>query len=389
MLWVNFLHCYQPVNTDAHIIKEATEKSYARIVRALEKNSHIKFTLNINGCLFLRWEELGFQYLIDRIGKLIQKGQIDLTGTACYHPLLPLIPDDEIKRQIKENEEILQKHFGENFKPKGFFMPEMAYSPEVANIIKEFGYEWLILDEIALSGDLTDIDFNKAYLDSRSGIKVVLRNRKLSSSFVPDTIRQKLDDREKIDYPIITATDGELYGLRHIDHTGEFEKLLKRNDFQTLTISEFLSTREIIEEVDLISCSWESTEKELKQHKPYILWSDPDKKIQQSLWNLARLSYETIENYKDDKNYYWARWHMVRGFASCTFWWASEKDFRHIFGPHAWNPDEIERGTNELIRGVRALEDEQTREKKIEAEKLYIDIKKQVWKKHWSYYWKK
>ena len=66
MLWINFLHLYQPANTDGHIIKEATELSYYRIADALINNPKVKFTLNINGSLFLRWKELGYDSLIKR-----------------------------------------------------------------------------------------------------------------------------------------------------------------------------------------------------------------------------------------------------------------------------------------------------------------------------------
>ena len=149
MLWINFLHIYQPVNADAHVIKEATDMSYYRIIRALEEHPEIKFTINISTCIFYRWEELGYKDIIVRIGKLIKKGQIDLTGTACYHPILPLIPEKEIEYQIKENENLLKKHFGSDFKPKGFFFPELAYSPEAAKIVKQMGYKWILLDEIA------------------------------------------------------------------------------------------------------------------------------------------------------------------------------------------------------------------------------------------------
>lgn len=387
MFWINFLHCYQPVNTDAHVIKEATEKSYRRIIKALEKNSHIKFTLNVSGCLLLRWEDLGYTHLSQRLADLWRAGQVEIVGTACYHPLLPLIPIEEVVRQIKENEEIMAKHFGADLKPRGFFLPEMAYSPEVARVVKDFGYEWLILDEIAHHGELGKTDFDSVYLDKNSGLKIIFRDRNASSRFVPEYIGGLLSMEEK--RPVITATDGELYGLRHIDHSGEFEKLLKRKDFETITISEFISQKTDVVSVEIVPCSWESTEVELKNGIPYALWFNAGKKIQQHLWELANLAYETIEKNHDDDNYYWARWHLVRGLASCTFWWASEKDFRHIFGPLAWNPDEIERGINELIRAVRALENDETREVKIEAEKLYLEIKRQVWSKHWGDYWKK
>jgi alpha-amylase/alpha-mannosidase (GH57 family) len=139
MKWINFLHFYQPANADGEVIKEATDKSYRRVVRALEKNPDKKFTLNITGCLFYRWEEFGYTDLIERLKKLIASGQAEIVGTAAYHPILPLIKDDEIIRQIKDNEKILNKFLGnENnqIKPRGFFMPEMAYSEKAAKIIK-------------------------------------------------------------------------------------------------------------------------------------------------------------------------------------------------------------------------------------------------------------
>lgn len=386
MKWINFLHLYQPANTDAHIIKEATEESYLRIVRGLEEHPNIKFTLNISGCLFLRWEEMGYGELIDRIGRLIKKGQIDLTGTAAYHPLLPLIPVQEVERQIDENEKILQKHFGKNFKPRGFFFPEMAYSKEVAKIIKAKGYDWIILDEISCNGKLGNVNFEKAYLDTNSDLKVVFRSREFSKCYVPEFLRGEIKKNKKGLY--ITATDGELYGLRHQDPTAEFEKLLKEKDLKTQTISEFVDDAGDLEKTKVVASNWESLEKELKNNIPYALWFDKKNKLQMKLWKFANSVYEIIEKYPDDDNYNWARWHLVRGFASCAFWWASARDFR-LFGPPSWSPDEIERGVNEFIRAVRALDDVTTRKTKIKTEKLYINIKHDIWTRHWKYYWKR
>ena len=388
MLWINFLHLYQPVNTDARFIKEATELSYSRIIRALEEHPNIKFTLNITGGLILRWEELGYKDLLKRINNLREGGQIELTGSAAYHPLLPLIPKEEAVRQIKENEEILQKHFGHNFKPRGFFLSEMAYSPKVAKIIKKLGYEWIILDEIAKEGKLGKTDFNKIYEDKNSGLKIVFRSRPLSESYVPETLN-KIMAKEKDNNLAITATDAELYGLRYNDPTAEFEKILKNPDLKTKTVSEFIDGHKEIEKIKPIVGTWVSTEEEIKNREPYFLWAGKKNKIQKNIWKLANLAYKTVEKYKKDNNAYWAHWHLVRGLASCTFWWASGKDFSHIFSPLSWNPDEIERGINELIRAVRALDDSGTRKAKIKAEKLYLKIKKLVWKKHWTYYWKK
>jgi len=385
MRWINFLHLYQPANADAYHIKEATEKSYLRLVRALEEHPEIKFTLNISGCLFLRWEELEYDDLIARLKKLFEKGQIEITGTAAYHVFLPLVSDEEILAQIKENEQILQKFFGADFKPRGFFLPEMAYGANAAKIIKKCGYEWIILDEIAYNGKLNQVDFSKVYSDVNSGLKIIFRSRAFSSSYVPDNLL-KFFDGERL---IITATDAELYGLRHEDPSAELEKVLKIKTFKTQLVSEFIALADAVIEIKPIACSWESKEEELKNNEPYILWQNKKNKIQTELWSFAEFTQKIIANNKNDDNYVWARWHLVRGLASCTFWWASGRDFSHNFGPNAWSPDDIERGLSEFVRAIRSLHDVTTRDTKIKAEKIYIKIKAMIWQHHWKNHWKK
>jgi hypothetical protein len=123
--------------------------------------------------------------------------------------------------------------------------------------------------------------------------------------------------------------------------------------------------------------------------RPYALWENSGNGIQRRIWKLAKLASKTIKENKEDDNYKWARWHLVRGLASCTFWWASGKDFSHIYGPKAWNPDEIEKGIRELIRAIRSIENVKTRKTKINAEKLYLRIKQIIWSEHWEKHWKR
>lgn len=376
MIWINFLHLYQPGNTEDRFIRDAVEKSYDKIISALENNPRAKFTLNISGCLLLRMDNLGYGNLISRIRTLIKKGQIELTGSASYHPLLPLIPKDEAIDQIKENERILLKYF--NYKPQGFFSPEMAYSPKLSKLIKTLGYEWLILDEISATGPLEN---GQVYKDKASGLKIIFRSRAISQTFVPDTLLVSADKNP--DKTIITATDGELYGLRHIDPDEKLESLLRSADYKTKTVSEFLDGMPT-KPVSLRESTWESDEDELKNGMPFALWYNKNNAIHKDLWRLVGMARKTIRTFRDDKNYGWAEWHYTRGVASCMFWWASGKDFRNVFGPVAWNPDEIERGANDLIRSIRTLADEKAKPAKLKAEKLYAKTRYNIWKKHWT-----
>ncbi len=386
MIWINFLHLYQPATLDKAMIVGAIEKSYLRIVKTLLRNPEIKFTLNISGCLLEKIDEFGYHDLLKDIKRLIERGQIELVGTAAYHPILPLISLEEAEKQIKFQEELIKKYFG-GIKLKGFFLPEMAYSAKVAKLVKKMGYEWLVLDEISGAGELDKIDCRKTYIDSNSDLKIVFRQRKYSQSYVPKFLFEMGTTEKKT--AIITATDAELYGLHHNDLSGSLEKLLENPDIETSTISEYLKKEPAERTIEIIASSWESNPKELRQHKPYALWNDPKNKIHANLWRLAELSWDVMSRHEKDPQYQWAYWHMRRGLSSCTFWWASGYKFQNLVGTLSWSPDEIERGLNELIRSVRALDDVTTRNTKIKAEKLYIKIKKKIWKKHWTYFWKK
>lgn len=384
--WINLLHFYQPPTADNETVIEAVEKSYKRIISALERNPNIKMTLNFSGCVLEKLSQLGFNDLITSIKKMAESGQIELTGTAAYHPILPLLPANEIERNIKVNQEIFKKFFGHNLKPKGFFLPELAYSQPTARIIKKFGFDWIMLDQISAFGRLDDFDFKKLYTDKTSDLKICFRSRQLSQSYVPKTIFDLINSNQPA--LAITATDAELYGLRHADFSATFEKLLKRPELETKTISQFLNGLPDSTNISPVASSWESTEAELKNNLPFALWQDEKNKIQVLLWQLANLAIATVNKYTNDTNFNWARQHLDKGLASCTFWWASARDFK-LFSSISWNPDEIERGVNQLIRSIRAIADPSSREAKIKAEKLYINIKKKIWQKHWNYYWGK
>ena len=385
MLWINFLHFYQPANSE---IQNATQKSYERIIRAIEENLSVKFTVNITGCLLTRLDEdLKRIDLVRRIKRLVLKGKLELVGSAAYHALLPLVDLRIVREQIEENEQILKKYFGENFKLKGFFFPEMAYCPRVASLIKELGYEWIILDEISCFGELDRINFDQNYIDKESGLKVVFRNRKISQQYAPEAL---LKDH-KIDCPVISATDAELYGLHHVHHSANFEKLLAKLGqlkIDTITISQFIEQRDKLEhrKIKLLKSSWESQVGEIQNNKSYLLWYDKKNKIQKLLWEFAEYAQEIYFANQSDYNIWWSRWHLMRGLASCTFWWASKRDMGHVFGPIAWNPDQIELGANELVRAIRDLESSTDLNTKLKAENMYLEIIKTLWKEHWAQY---
>ncbi|MBT4349642.1 polysaccharide deacetylase family protein [bacterium] len=380
--WVNFLHIYQPPWQDKGVIEQASSESYEYLFGLLDKYPKFITTLNITGSLVEQLEEFRPD-LLKLLQALIKKGKVELTGSAKYHALLPLLPTEEIKRQILLNEEILSKYFFK--KPVGFYMPEMAYSKKVAEIVKDFGYQWIVLDAINLDSKKED---DILYEIKNVGLKVIFRDRKISKSYPAEVIYKKLKQKNKKTETIITGTDGEMYGHFHKDWQGHLEKILQDDHLSIQSVSQYINnlTDNKVKKVKLLTASWETTAKELKKGVAFALWQDPKNKIHRDLWKLTKLAIKIVNQNTKDSSWKWARWHLDRGLASCTFWWASATK-PSDFSPLTWNPDMIDNGSEELVRSVRSLHKIKTSQR-LKAERLYIQIKKNTWETHWRKYHK-
>ena len=375
LVWVNFLHIYQPPWQSAGIFEKAANQSYDYLLSLLEKYPNWQITLNVTGNLL---EMLATQRpdLLARLRKLVKAQRVELTASAYYHPILPLLPESEIVRQIELNQQSLKKYFGE-IKIKGFYLPEMAYSFKVAKIIKKLGYQWLILDSIHYK---SNVDNNILYSLNKVGIHLLFRDRTVSTSYPPEIIYKRLAKLKK-DELIITATDGELYGHFHTDWQGYIERVLLAKNVVSLKVSEYLESLVVKESIDLRPAAWESSLADIKKNIPYLFWNDPKNIIHHDLWLLANLAIKLVNKYSDDQNYFWARQHLDKALSSCTWWWAADKK-PSAFSEITWHPDMIDHGLEELVRSIRSLS-RATRLEKISAEKIYLRLKQAVWFKHW------
>lgn len=376
--WVNFLHIYQPPWQTVGVVQQVASQSYEYLISLFKKYPQYKATINISGCLLDMLSELRPDLIKDLQG-LVKRGQIELTASSKFHALLPLLDTAEIIRQIKLNEETLNKYFPK-YKVQGFYLPEMAYSPAVAKIIKKLGYQWLILDPICSS---EKIDNQTLYVIKNVGLKVVFRDRVISKKYPAEEIFNKLV-QDKGGNIIITATDGEIYGHRHEDWQGHIEKVISHQVVVSRTVSKYLTGLKKKKIISLRSGTWESSEQEIGNNIPFILWNDPKNKIHQDLWALVKLASHLLKKYPKDPGFQWARLHLDQASTSCTFWWASARQ-PSDFSPLTWHPDMIDNGVEELVRSVRSLA-KATIKEKMQAEKLYLSVKKNTWTTHWKKY---
>jgi len=387
MKWINILHLYQPPTQSHDLVRHVTYESYNLIAGLIEKYPHIRMTLNISGSLLELLDATGEQKIIQRFKKLYEQGEIELIGSAMYHPILPLLPPSEIERQIHLNNDTLKKYFGEQCVPKGFYFPEMAYSKEAAMVVKKMGFEWVLLDDSGHFPSTKTIPHSSArtcYEINHVGLKVIFRNRIFSQTFPPEYIVDHI--LEIKDDVLITAHDGELYGHWHKDDNGFYQKIFNMPDIQTFKVSEYieslLSSNAPHVLLEPWEGNWEMTEQERKDGINFALWKHPENNIQKKLWDLAHISMYIIEKKTKDPNYAIARNALDKGLASCAWWWASQRKLGP-FSPVTWNPTEVEKGATMLLTAVRSLKKLSVKDH-MRAEKKTASLRELVWKKHWK-----
>ena len=374
MYWGSFLHFYQPPTQKKEWVDRITKESYRRILKGLWENPKGKITFNINGVLFDLWHQYGYDDVIEAVGKLLERGQIELTGSAKFHPLLPKIPASEIKRQIELNNQTLTSYLGSVYQPKGFFPPEMAYDQSVARAAKEMGFSWIIAEELSFPSAVTPehgksrVSYDRLYQEEETGITIFFREREMSFRVLsgqlgtPKLFLDVLGDRLKENKYLLTAMDGETFGHHRPGMDQALLELLNLAEVQTVLLSQIPEKFPQIEKVKPLSSTWALMEKDLEKKVPFARWDDPDNEIHKAQWELTDLAIKAVTGSKDPGK---ARELLDRSLHSDQYWWASARPW--------WSLEMVERGAYDLKETVLAVEDA-PEEVKRQAQELYFKI---------------
>jgi hypothetical protein len=350
ILWGCFLHFYQPANQQPEILEAIVNQSYRRVLTVIERSQRAKVTVTFTGSLLELLQKQGYSDVIDSLGRLMQAGKIELVGTAKYHAFLPLLDEDETKRQIELQEATIRQYFGRTYQPVGFFSPEMAFHPQVLAIAKQFGYRYSLAEEIAYPGK---VDWSHFYEDERvPGIKVFLRNKRASVMILAgytrtaDSLFYELSDELPTLKYIVTVMDGETFGHHRPGHEEVLYQFFEALRWQPVLLRDLLRENYPTIKTRLRPCTWSNEEQDFwldKERKianqyPFILWQDPGNPIHQLQWNFLRYVIRLVKKYGPEKEA--IRNHLDKAEASDHFWWASAKPW--------WSMEMIEVGAYEL-----------------------------------------
>jgi alpha-amylase/alpha-mannosidase (GH57 family) len=352
--WAPLLHFYQPPTQYHNVLARIGKESYRPLLKVFKDHPHAKVTVNMCGVLTEMLSYHGYSDILSDLRQLGEKGQVEFVGSAKYHPILPLIPEEETKRQIELNRDTNLSYFKDAYRPLGFFLPEMCYSDEVTSIVRGMGYEWLIVSGIACQGKWP-LDFITALKPSSGVIRIfyrddILSNRISFRNIDPKGFISSLKDlaRDRDDIYVITAMDGETFG-HHIKNwerlflAATYEMIEDSDEIKVVNISELLKKFPTVRTKPPRPSSWSTTKEEIMAGNFYALWNTPHNKIHRLQWEhvnlgleILQLAQERKDNEKSQVFFNMARETMDAALHSCQFWWANKET--------RWSENIINRG---------------------------------------------
>lgn len=238
--------------------------------------------------------------IVPKYKEMFLKGQIELSTSPYYHPILPLLADfntasrcmngtqlpdykenliDDAKKQILKGIDLFKETFGRN--PSGIWPPEQAISPEVLEILASIGIKWTITDEGILAksldkefirnfhGDLeSPYDLSKIYKTEADGkeIHFLCRNSVLADLIGFEygnhdpllaandlyerlkNIQSKLQNSPDVRHIVTIALDGENCWESYKDNGNDFihrlyELLSEDNSLDVTTVTDYIKKK--------------------------------------------------------------------------------------------------------------------------------------------------
>ena len=372
MKWANFLHIYQPAGQQPDILAAVVNQSYRPILEGIKANPKARLTLNINGVLLEAFDKYGHRDIIDIIRRLIDDGRLELTGSAKYHALLPFLSEEEMIRQIQENEATLNFYTDKRYRIDGFFPPEMAYSEKVAPVLEQLGYRWIIIDEIACGGKTGQVDYTKTYRIKGTNLSAYFRERRASNLIMGaavrsyESLREALGEDIKSGRYMITGMDGETFGHHRPGLDRLLLEIFKATELELVKVSDLPKFYPETVEITPVNSTWASSEEDIEKGIQFLSWRDPDNEIHHWQQELVDLVLDNF--YKMDKSlpqYGDMRKAMDEALSSDQFWWASAKPW--------WSLEEIVRGAVmcfTIIRDMPGIEKDKIEHARFLYEKI-------------------
>ena len=138
------IHNHQPVGNFDSVFADAVERAYGPFLEALERHPGVRLTMHWSGPL-LEWLESHDPGIVDSLGALVTRGQVELLSGAHYEPILAVIPPWDQQGQLERMAAYLKTRFG--VMPRGAWLAERVWEPDLPDALARAGIEYTLLDD--------------------------------------------------------------------------------------------------------------------------------------------------------------------------------------------------------------------------------------------------
>jgi len=266
------LHHHQPVGNFDSVMRQACDRSYLPFLETLARYPSIRVTLHYSGYL-LGWIAQNRPEILGLLRDLVARGQAEILGGGKYEPVLTLLPERDRRGQIRAMADLVGRTFGR--RPRGIWLAERVWEPELPATIAAAGVEYLPLDDFHfLRAGVDGAELDGLYLTETNGAKLRLfpGSERLRYLIPFGGVEEALGEIDrvtsrKVPFPAaILADDGEKFGVwpgtYDTVYTGGwlarfFEGVIAREDrLRTMTFSEYAEAAPVRGRVYLPSCSY-------------------------------------------------------------------------------------------------------------------------------------
>jgi alpha-amylase len=138
------IHVHQPIGNLDAVTEHLTLQCYRPFLKTLYEYASIPLTLHVSGPLLLWWEK-NDSSMLDLIGDMIGRGQIEPLAGGFFEPILPTLEPRDRRGQIMMMREYLRNRFG--VVPRGLWLAERVWDQEIVSDLTTEGIRYVLVDD--------------------------------------------------------------------------------------------------------------------------------------------------------------------------------------------------------------------------------------------------
>lgn len=296
------LHLYQPPNQRPDMLEKITKESYLPAMDFVLEHPRVCFAADIarSASEALEQSATGRRFILS-LREAVKEKKISLVNTAAYHPILPLIPEKEIKRQLILNEISYKELLKDDYiKCEGVFPPEMAFSENIIPAFRQLDYRWAVTDDVPFT-TIHHCPSPFDWIPQVNGLAVFLRSNLWSKKIAFDptdgkTFAAHLKTEVKNWFGkrrgyLVVWLDWETFGHHRPEFIDSFLKPFFENlgpGINAISPEELLS-RYPKREIFVPPGTWSTTAEDFRHKNYWPLWKNPHVEFHQIWWQIAKI----------------------------------------------------------------------------------------------------